>query len=98
MKEEIKLNVGQIIPISLESRGSLGLSLQYEIDLPYLIECNRLPIDIQPNIQPGNPIKATFSIKAVREGICNIRFTETQPWNKEFIPVIKKEIQVTIEK
>jgi hypothetical protein len=97
LKEEINLCIGQLTNISLESRGSLGLMLYYEIDLPLLIEIDRLPESGQ-NIQPGDPINAVFSIKALNVGICAITFYETQPWNKAFTPILKRAIQINIEK
>jgi len=96
--EPKKIKVLDTFTIELKSRGSLGLQLAFRTDKDGIVAVTRLPADSnsQERISPGDPLKVIFEIKALKPGTVNITFFETQPWNKDFQEIIKKEIEVEV--
>ena len=98
--ETKKMKPLETFKIVLISRGALGLQLLFKMDTDSVVEVKRVEpsfIKTEP-ILPGDPINAVFEIRSVKEGTVRITFYETQPWNKEFTPIIQKEIEIEVAK
>ena len=93
--KHITLKVGDSIIIDLESRGALGLQLNYEITPPDFVSISN--IENRNNKKTvGAAILSTFSIKAIKKGSCVVHFFETQVWNKDFEAISKMRVFVEI--
>jgi hypothetical protein len=100
LKEENKrMKPLETFKVELESRGSLGLQLLFKTDIDSVVEVTRLNTEINNggNITPGDSIMIFFEIKAIKKGIVTVTFYETQPWNKDFKEIIKKEMKIEVE-
>ena len=98
--ETKKMKPLETFKIVLTSRGALGLQLLFKMDSDSVVEVKRVEPSINKtdSILPGDPINAIFEIRSINEGIVRITFYETQPWNKEFTPIIQKEIEIEVVK
>jgi len=96
--ETKKMKLLESFKIVLQSRGALGLQIFCKMDNDAIVEIKRLePVIITTvPVIAGDPIDAVFEIKSVNKGKVKITFYETQPWNKEFQPIIQKEIDVEV--
>jgi hypothetical protein len=99
MEENIKMKPLETHKVELESRGSLGLQLLYKYNVEDIVKINRLNTDIDTSgiINPGDSLMVVYEITAQKKGIVKITFYETQPWNKDFKEIIKKEINIKVE-
>lgn len=99
MEENIKMKPSENHKVELESRGSLGLQLLYKYNVEDIVKINRLNTDIDTSgiINPGDSLMVVYEITALKKGIVKITFYETQPWNKDFKEIIKKEINIEVE-
>lgn len=98
--ETKKMKPLETFKVVLISRGALGLQLLFKMDTASVVEVKRVePSIIKTDpILPGDPINAVFEIRSINEGSVRITFYETQPWNKEFAPIIQKEIEIEVAK
>ena len=92
------LKLSEVFSVELVSRGSLGLQLLYRMNIDSIVEVKRVePVIGQSNTpRPGDPIGAFFEIRALKKGMVEIIFYETQPWNKEFKDIIQKVIKIEV--
>jgi len=98
--ETKKMKLSETLKVVLMSRGALGLQLLFKMDTDSVVEVKRMETGIIKTdpIQPGDPINAVFEIRSIKEGTVRITFYETQPWNKEFTPIIQKELEIEVSK
>lgn len=99
MEENKKMKPLETIKIELESRGSLGLQLLFKTDIDSVVKVTRENTEMisSGSITPGDSIILIFEITAIKKGIVTVTFYETQPWNKDFKEIIKKEITIEVE-
>jgi len=74
------------------------LQLLFKMDIDSIVEVKRIePIINQVNPpRPGDSIGAFFEIKALKKGVVEIIFYETQPWNRDFQDIIQKVIKIEV--
>jgi Flp pilus assembly protein TadB len=99
IEDNRKMKPLETIKVELESRGSLGLQLLFKTDIDTVVKVNRIYPEINNggDINPGDPIMVFFEISALKKGRVKITFYETQPWNKDFKEIIKKEMNIEVE-
>jgi len=92
------LRPSEVFSVELVSRGSLGLQLLYRMNIDSIVEVKRVePVISQSNPpRPGDAIGAFFEIRALKKGMVEIVFYETQPWNKEFIDIVQKVFKIEV--
>ena len=92
------LKLSEVFSVELVSRGSLGLQLLFRMNTDSIVEVKRVePVISQSNPpRPGDPIGAFFEIRALKKGMVEIIFYETQPWNKDFKDIIQKVIKIEV--
>jgi hypothetical protein len=96
--ESKKMMPSEIYKVELQSRGALGLQLLFRTDNDAIVAIKRLynEMNMSGPVDAGDPLMVAFEITALKKGDVNIVFYETQPWNKAFKEIIKKEISIEV--
>lgn len=91
------MKVGEYVNIGVESRGSMGLQLGYNTFPEYIVDVTALEgLQIADDL-PGDPVMVVFTITALKKGRCKLIFSESQPWNLDFEPIIKGVYDIAVE-
>ena len=91
-----KIKLGESFEVALENRGTSGLTLDYSLTAPNIVKVEKKN-QVYEYSKVGNPLLVTYLITGIGKGKTQINFFETQTWDKDFIPISKQVIQLTVE-
>ena len=93
----IQLKLNQNKTITIESRGAMGLQLNFRMGDDSLIHVERTATNGPADEHSiGGPVPVTFNITATRPGSTVLTFYHTRPWDKDFKEIIADEIVVEV--
>lgn len=100
--ENLRLKIGEVQQVTLQSRGATGLQLLARCDDEKVVEVLR--VQGNPDSEKstatdkiGGAIPAFFSIKGLKKGKTTVTFYETRSWEKDFKEIIQKTLEVEVE-
>jgi hypothetical protein len=90
------IKTGESFEVALNSRGAMGLKMQFKTEPDGVVSVKQLESRMGAATMAGDAIKVVFRITGERTGNTTVTFFETQPWDKDFPPIVAEVVRVGV--